>query len=239
MTTIDINNTLAELVDSYPRLPRELERLGLDYCCGGARSLAEACTARGLDPAATATALAELAGEREEAEWTSMSIAELCDHLVATHHRYLWDEMPRITALIDKIRTVHGERHPELESIARCFAELVADLEPHLMKEERILFPMVHELESATGATSFHCGSLRNPISVMLTEHDRVGELLEQMRRLTADYQPPADGCGSYVACFTALEEFEADTHLHVHKENNVLFPKVVAREAELAGAGQ
>jgi regulator of cell morphogenesis and NO signaling len=106
-----------------------------------------------------------------------------------------------------------------------------------MLKEEQVLFPMIRELASASSVPSFPCGSLRNPISVMMREHDQVGELLIELRRLTAGYQPPADGCASYVTCFAALADLEADTHLHIHKENNLLFPMVVRLETELAGA--
>ena len=164
-----------------------------------------------------------------------MSADDLVDHLVATHHRYLWDEMPRVSALVDKIVSVHGARHPELGDVAACYAHIRADLEPHMLKEERVLFPMVRELAAASESPSFHCGSLRNPISVMLSEHDAVGDLLAKLRRLTNGYTPPADGCASYAACFSAMAEIEADTHLHIHKENNVLFPLVVRLEAERA----
>ena len=164
-----------------------------------------------------------------------MSADVLVDHLEATHHRYLWDEMPRVTALVDKIVSVHGARHPELAEVASCFAQVRADLEPHMLKEERMLFPMIRELAASTGMPSFHCGSLRNPISVMLSEHDAVGDLLAKLSRLTDGYTPPADGCASYVACFAAMAELEADTHLHIHKENNVLFPMVVRLETERA----
>lgn len=237
MTTIDPSTTLAELVTAHPHLARELERRGLDYCCGGQRSLASACAEVGLDAAVTVDELGALAGAPAPADWATMTPAALCDHLVETHHRYLWDEMPRLSALAEKVRTVHGDRHPELQDIARCYEEIRADLEPHLLKEERILFPLVHELEHATGLPSFHCGSVRNPIGVMHMEHDRVGELLARMRLLTSEYRPPADGCASYAALFTGLERLEADTHLHVHKENNVLFPKAVGMEAELAAS--
>src|SRR4029450_945191 len=108
-----------------------------------------------------------------------------------------------------------------------------ADLEPHMLKEERVLFPMIRELTRSPAMPSFHCGTLRNPISVMLREHDAVGELLVQLRRLTDNYTPPSDGCSSYIACMAALAELEADTHLHIHKENNVLFPMVVQLEVE------
>ena len=235
MVKIDVSMTLAEAVDGFPQLAREFEKQGLDYCCGGGRAIREACAQVGIDPQATAAELSALTATAEPAEWTMMPADVLVGHIEATHHRYLWDELPRVAALVDKIVTVHGERHPELVEIALCFAQVQADLEPHLLKEERVLFPMIRELAASAGAPSFHCGSLRNPISVMLSEHDAVGELLAKLRRLTDGYTPPSDGCATYTACFAAMAEIEADTHLHIHKENNVLFPLVVRLEAEQA----
>ena len=237
MNTIDTTMTLAALVDAHPQLAREFERRGLDYCCGGQRSLAEACVGRGLD-ASTFSELAATLTEGDAGDWSGLGAADLVDHLVATHHRYLWDEMPRLSALVAKVVSVHGERHPELHDIASCYDEARADLEPHMLKEERVLFPMIRELAVATESPSFHCGTLRNPISMMLREHDVVGGLLARLRQLTNGYVTPADGCASYVACFAALAELEADTHLHIHKENNVLFPLVLQMESELAVHG-
>ncbi len=233
MVKIDVSTTLAEAVDTFPQLAREFERRGLDYCCGGGRSLGDACALIGLDPVATAAELSEVGAISGSAEWVTMTPDVLVDHIEATHHRYLWDEMPRVTALLDKIMSVHGSRHPELVDIAACFAEARADLEPHMTKEERVLFPMIRELATSTGVPSFHCGSLQNPISVMMSEHDAVGGLLARLHHLTDGYTTPADGCASYVACFAALADLEADTHLHIHKENNVLFPMVLQMEAE------
>ena len=235
MVKIDVSMTLAEAVDGFPHLAREFENRGLDYCCGGGRTIGEACAQIGLDPSATVAELAAGAAAAEPAEWTTMAAGVLVDHIEATHHRYLWDELSRVAALVDKVVSVHGERHPELVETAQCFSQVRADLEPHLAKEERVLFPMIRELAASAGATSFHCGSLRNPISVMLNEHDAVGDLLAKLRRLTNDYTPPVDGCATYAACFAAMAEIEADTHLHIHKENNVLFPLVLRLEAEKA----
>ncbi|MBI5088333.1 MAG: DUF542 domain-containing protein [Actinobacteria bacterium] len=227
--------TLAAAVDAAPQLARELERRGLDYCCGGGRTIRDACIACGLDPQVTVDELAEIAGPSSPAVWTSMTADVLVDHLEATHHRYLWDEMPRVSALLDKIVSVHGGHHPELGEIASCYARVRADLEPHLLREERILFPMIRDLVASADLPVFHCGTLRNPISVMLSEHDAVGDLFAELRRLTDGYTVSADGCASYSACFAALEAMEDDTHLHIHQENNVLFPMVVELEAERA----
>ncbi|MDX2381465.1 MAG: iron-sulfur cluster repair di-iron protein [Acidimicrobiia bacterium] len=234
MTGLTPNLTLAEIVNAHPSLARELEARDLDYCCGGATTVEDACATNGLD---VATVLDELAraGVDEPAErWSTMGLVELVDHLEATHHAYLWSELPRLAALLDKVVGVHGERHPELGDIDDCFTTIRSDLEPHLTKEERVLFPMVRELAAADSQPSFHCGSIQNPISVMLTEHDTVGDLLRQLRSLTDGYTPPTDGCGSYVALFAGLETMEADTHLHIHKENNLLFPAVAAAERRL-----
>ncbi len=233
---IDISSTLAELVNTNPDLARELERRSLDYCCGGRRTLADACAAAGLDAAVVAGELGSIAS-RGPADWAHLNPADLVDHLEFTHHAYLHDELPRLTVLATKVASVHGSRHPELPDVQRSYAQLRADLEPHLMKEERVLFPMIREMATAENAPTFHCGSLRNPISVMLAEHDRAGELLAQLRVLTDGYTPPDDACASYRALYAGLDELEADTHLHVHKENNRLFPAVVELERRL-GAG-
>lgn len=239
MTTIDPATTLGDLVTAHPHLAREFELLELDYCCGGQRTLADACVARGLDAQTTADELAHAVIDESAPDWAAMGLTDLVDHLESTHHRYLWDELPRLSALVAKIVSVHGDRHPELAQVEACFEEIRHDLEPHLVKEERVLFPMIRELDSATEPVSFHCGTLRNPISMMLHEHDTVGDLLARLRQLTNAYQPPADGCASYVACYAGLAELEVDTHLHIHKENNLLFPGVVRIESELAAASR
>ena len=237
MTTFTAHSTLADIVTARPSLARSLEARGLDYCCGGGTTLEDACVAGQLDTDSVLADLTADAGASDETapDWATMSVAELVDHLEGTHHRYLWSEMPRLSALAEKVLSVHGERHPELAEIATCYATIRADLEPHLTKEERVLFPMVRELAAASTAQEFHCGSLSNPISVMLNEHDTVGELLARLRDLANGYRTPADCCASYDALFTGLAEMEADTHLHIHKENNVLFPAVIALEQRLS----
>jgi len=235
--TIDPQMTLGALVNAHPELAREFERRGLDYCCGGEQSLADACAVQGIDPAVAVSELS--AASTDAGEWPTMGAVALVDHLVDTHHRYLWAELPRLSALVAKVVSVHGARHPELHTIAKCYEEARADLAPHMLKEEQVLFPMIRELAGASASPTFPCGTLQNPISVMMREHDRVGELLGELRHLTNDYQPPADGCVSYVTCFAALAELEADTHLHIHKENNLLFPLVVGMESELSGTGR
>ncbi len=226
--------TLAAIIDANPATAGILEHHQLDYCCGGQRTLDQACAERDLDPAAI---LAELEEVQPEAapDWTTMSPAALVNHIESTHHRYLHEELPRLAALTDKVLDVHGTRHPELHDVEVTFTELREDLEPHLTKEERVLFPMIRELAAATTAPTFPCGSLANPIRMMLLEHDRAGELLATLRGTTGGFEPPTDACASYQALYRGLAEVEADTHLHVHKENNVLFPAVLALEDALS----
>lgn len=225
--------TLGDLVSSNLAAARVLERHQLDYCCGGAQRLSEACAAAGIEPADVLAELDDL-GRQPAPEWATLGPTELIDHLEATHHRYLHAELPRLSALADKVVGVHGGRHGELLEIQNVYERLRAELEPHLMKEEQVLFPMVRELEEATEQPEFHCGTLDNPIRVMQYEHEQAGELLARLRDLTGDFTPPEDSCGSYQALYAGLAELEADTHQHIHKENNVLFPKVAELEAGL-----
>ena len=234
MRTVDVNATLGQLVSSHPDLARELERIGLDFCCGGTRTLAAACTEAGLDLHVVATELGQIESDVETPTWAAMDAPALVDHLEATHHRYLTAEFPRLTELLERIDSVHGARHPELTQVRASFRELRNDLEPHLVKEERVLFPAIRQLSAAQTPLAFPFGSIRTPVSVMLHEHDRAGQLLATLRNLTHDYQAPTDGCASYRACYEGLSELEADTHLHIHKENNLLFPAVIALEARL-----
>jgi regulator of cell morphogenesis and NO signaling len=231
MDTIEATTALSELVTQRPGSAAVLEALGLDYCCGGAHSLAEACAAAGLDVDEVVARLAEESPAESPAEWASFGPSELVDHLERTHHVYLGQALPRVSELLGRVTDTHAERHPELREVRATFDELRSDLGPHLAKEERVLFPMIRELYASEEAPTFHCGSLQNPISVMCFEHDRAGELLARLRGLTSDYTPPSDGCASYEALYSALAELEADTHLHIHKENNLLFPTVVAEE--------
>jgi regulator of cell morphogenesis and NO signaling len=241
MSTIDVDTTLGDVVTAHPQLARELERQGLDYCCGGRRTIADASSAVGIDPVAVVAHLSALSAPSDAPPWATMTIVELLDHIESTHHRYLWDELPRLTALLAKVVGVHGQRHPGLEDAVDALAEIRGDLEPHLTKEERVLFPAIRELADAAALSAprpaFHFGSIANPISMMMREHDRAGDLFTRLRDVTDDYRVPADGCASYRACFEGLAELEADTHLHVHKENNVLFPAVVQLDEQLSVA--
>lgn len=232
LKTITEQSRLADIINVTPGSARVLEGYELDYCCHGQRSLSEACKEAGIDAASVLDSLSTLnKSDGDSPDWLTMGARGLSEHVESEHHAFLHAEMPRVEALAVKVAEVHGERHPELIEVRDTYRELHADLAPHLMKEEQVLFPMIRELDEADGPREFHCGSLQNPISVMLAEHDIAGELLARLRQLTSGYQTPADGCASYKAFYDGLAEIEADTHLHIHKENNVLFPMVVEME--------
>lgn len=225
---VPLDRTLGELVAERPARARVLERLGLDYCCHGNRSIAAAATAAGLDPVTVAEDLGAVT-DPAGAGIDSLDPSALIDHIVAVHHVYLHEELPLLVELAVKVREVHGDRHPELHRVAGLASEIRDDLAPHLAKEEQVLFPAIRKwLE---GERSFPFGSIGNPIRMMMLEHDRAGELLEDLRAVTNDYSVPADGCTSYRSLYERLANLEADTHRHVHLENNVLFPAVTAVE--------
>lgn len=235
MSSITPDMTLADIVTNHPDLARELERRSIDYCCGGRKTLAEACASLGIDPAAAAAELSDVTTATPE-PWADLGAAQLVDHIESTHHAYLHEELPRLWFLVDKVATVHGANHPELLDVRSTFAEMQAELDQHLAKEEQILFPAIRRLDSDPPA-AFTGGSLENPISVMMLEHDAQGEFLTRLRDLTGGYATPADGCASYQALYAGLAQLEADTHTHVHKENNRLFPMVVELERQLVSS--
>lgn len=229
MTHIDPQEELGQLVAERPARARVLESFGLDYCCGGRRSFADACREQGLS---LDRVLAELARADDaprppdETDWRTSSLGALAQHIVATHHVYLRREMPRLAELFDKVTAVHGERHPELHRMERVYRALQDEMYAHLSKEENILFPMLEQLDAAGPPSAFHCGSIQNPIRVMLMEHDSAAEALHELGALSRAFTPPADACESFRALYAGLAELEADTHQHIHLENNILFPR-------------
>lgn len=226
-TTLD--RTLGDLVAERPARARVLERLGLDYCCHGQRTLRNASVAAGLSPDVVRAEIDAVVDEAG-ADVDSLEPVALVDHILATHHEYLHQELPLLVALADKVRDVHRDRHPELVQVAALVRDIRDDLEPHLAKEEQVLFPAIRSW--ADGQREFHFGGLSNPVRMMMSEHDRAGELLEALRSVTAGYRAPADGCASYRSLYARLEHLEVDTHRHVHLENNVLFPAVTADDS-------
>lgn len=223
---------LGQIAAAFPPSMRVFEAHGLDYCCGGQRELGEACAAAGFAPAKVLEEIQQLRSSSigSPKDWSKSSLTELIEHLLATHHVFTRTELARLAPLMDKVARVHGENHPELNTIRTFFIQMSDDLGPHLMKEEQVLFPYMLALDA--GETAPSCfGTVANPIRAMLGEHDQVGELLHRIRDVSRDFALPAEACGSYQSLFMGLADLEADLHEHIHLENNVLFPKAVALE--------
>jgi regulator of cell morphogenesis and NO signaling len=229
MKTVLGERTLADIVTERTETSRVFEQFGLDYCCHGDRTLDEACRAAGLETDTVAEQL-DAVGAAGSDGWAELPIPELVDHIVMTHHAYVREELPLLEALAAKVAGVHGRRHPELGVIRDLVRELRADFEPHLDKEERVLFPAIHAIYA--GRRDFPFGTVANPVRMMGIEHDRAGELLSSLRSAASGYRVPHDACASYRALYERLAAFERDTHLHVHKENARLFPAAIAEES-------
>jgi regulator of cell morphogenesis and NO signaling len=230
--------TVGQLVVERPGRARVFEKLGIDYCCGGQKPLSEVCQAKGLDLAAVTAQLDAEPQQPAERNWATASLTDLCDHIESTHHAYLREELPRLEFLTGKVANRHGEIRPALVEVHQVFLALKSELEMHMMKEERVLFPMCREMDAADGPVSFHCGSVANPIEVMVREHDDAGGALERMRELTDNYALPLDACNTYRALFDSLQQLERDMHQHIHKENNILFPRAIRSERMLNKQG-
>lgn len=233
---VDISATLGDLVIEDARRTRILEKFGIDYCCSGQRSLAEATREAGFDLDVIAQALDLPDGSPSPQGQPARENAVLAHDIVDTHHAYMWEEMPRLQALVDKVNTVHGDRHPELARVRAAYTEAVAALDPHMTTEERVVFPAISRLEK-TGAPLAAFGSFAKPIEELRAEHDAVGALFKEIRTITDGYAAPDDACNSYRAMLKGLEEMELDLHEHIHLENNVLFPRVLKLEQEVSNA--
>ena len=230
-----------EIALSNPAARRVLEDAGVDYCCGGGKSLQDACLHAGVTADEILERLrqnSQLAGPADT-EWTKASLAELTLHIRERHHQYVRDSIPRVRALLAKIRERHGAKHREIGEIEKLFGDVAREMTAHMQKEEQILFPYIDALErSASGNGSVEppfFQTVRNPIHAMMKEHDSAGELVRQIRRASNEYKPPADACTTYQATYQELHQFEEDLHLHVHLENNILFPRAVELEAAVA----
>lgn len=234
--------SLGDLVTRRPAAARVLDAYGLDYCCGGARTLADACADAGIDPMVVEEALAALPDEPTTPEWATLRPGALADHVQRVHHEYVAEELPRLRALLVKVYAVHRDHHPELDDVVEVFDALHEDLVPHLAKEDAILFPTIRDLDTAStsrqGLPPLHCGSIANPIRVMLSEHEDAGVELARLQAVTNGYAVPDDACASYRALYEGLLALDRDLRLHVHKESNVLFPAALRLEAELTATG-
>ncbi len=235
---IDPLTPIGRLAAEHPAWVAVFERFGLDYCCRGRRAFSEACVGAGVDPDTVVEAIGagDSRAETPDRDWTSATMTELADHIEATHHAFTREAFARLATMVPKLVTAHGAAHPELAELSRLVAVLRDDMMDHMVREERVLFPWFRRLERPSEIQSGPPWSVRRPIDCMLHDHDAVAEILRAMRALTGGFKPPAGACVTYRGTFALLERLEAETHVHIHKENNILFPAGVRAEEARAG---
>ena len=237
--SVTTEKTVRDLALENPAAPRVFEKLGIDYCCGGSATLQQACDAAHLTLAEVLDSL-DAAHSAAQAspigrDWRTEPLSELIAYIQSTHHRYTREEIARLGPLFDKVCGVHGANHPELARLRSTFAGLASELTTHMMKEEMVLFPYVVRMEESAAANEpvlpSPFGSVRNPVQMMMHEHDNAGQALRELRHNSQGYTAPADACASFGALYRALAGFEADLHQHIHLENNILFPRAIEME--------
>lgn len=232
--------TVGSFVAKDYRTAAVFQRYGIDFCCKGGRTLDEVCEKKRLDPEKLQHELemAMNAGGSAQSDFAAWPAAQLADHIENKHHRYIEQVTPSIQQFLDKLCKVHGDRHPELFGIRDEFNAASNELAMHMIKEEGVLFPYIRQLEQAKRngdvAPAPGFGTVHNPIRMIMHEHDVEGDRFARISELSAAYNPPADACNTYRVAFAMLKEYEEDLHLHIHLENNILFPKAVELEEGL-----
>lgn len=234
--------TLRSIALEHPATIPVFEHFQLDYCCGGNRPLDQACAEKYIAAEMVLAALHEAVDRQPvEEDLSGATATELIGHIVATHHAYVRNELPRLQTMAEKVARKHGPIHPEATYIERSLGQLAEELLFHLNKEERILFPYIEQLERSqkeSAAPPAACfGSVESPIRQMITEHEGAAGLLQEMREATRGFTPWAGACPSTAGLFYGLKAFERDLHEHVHLENNLLFPRAIALEQETMAA--
>ena len=231
--TITAESTVRDIVLETPTAISVLERFGIDYCCGGGHTLAEACSKRDQS---LAPVLNELKLQQNQSnpqgDWRGAPLQDLVSHIVHTHHAFARTQLGLIHELATKVERRHGSTHPEVHKIGNVLAGISAELTHHFSCEEEVLFPYIEQLnesQAQRGPSVFSSAEL--PIARMLKDHGQTGDELRGLREITNDYQPPSDACTTYRALYRAMEDLERDLHQHIHLENNILFPRALELE--------
>ncbi|MGN6555817.1 MAG: iron-sulfur cluster repair di-iron protein [Verrucomicrobiota bacterium] len=233
MNTIRIDTTVGEIVRAVPARSRVFENLGIDFCCGGKKPLSEVCRAKGLD-AATVVAMLEAMDNANASDSSAgvnpetLSLTALCDHIQEIHHGYLREELPRLDFMTRKVAAVHGDHEPRLIELRRVFERFNAEMTAHTDEEDEFVFPAIRQLEQS-GDQSAKSSGLKTSLEKLELEHDSAGGALEQFTALTDHYTAPEWACNTFRALYDGLAKLEKNMHQHVHKENNVLFPRALA----------
>ncbi len=238
----DLNQkTLGELVNEDPRRATVFQKWGLDFCCGGKQSLETACTKAGVPVSTVVEELQALQKDEEEThDFSKWSATELIRFILDNHHAFVEAQIPQIRPLLAKVVQVHGGRHPELAEVQQIWESMADHLVVHMKKEELMLFPYIQKLEKAAAEGTVPdmppFGSVRNPVHVMEAEHEEEGQRLKRLQQITNHFSPPADACNTFKAVYALLNDFIENLLMHIHLENNLLFPKAIDLEAQLRG---
>lgn len=232
--------TIGELVASDWRKAQVFKKYGIDYCCGGKRTVAEACEKKGIDAGLVARELQEVEDKPLDAtvHFDRWELDFLVDFILNNHHKYVREAIPFLEELAGKVSRVHGDNHPELFEIERHIQRVIEELTLHMHKEEMILFPYIKKIVAVKKSNSTldlpPFVTISNPIHMMEAEHESAGYNMKAIEDLSNNFNPPADACMSYQVLFAKLAEFQKDLHQHIHLENNILFPKAIKLEEAL-----
>ena len=234
------NQIIGELVAQDYCAASVFQKYGIDFCCQGNRTINDACSAKEIDVEAVVNDLNAIGNASSSAgiDLKSWPLDLLADYIEKTHHRYVESKSPELMAYIEKICEVHGDNHPELFEIKELVQQTVGNLAQHMKKEELVLFPFIRAMENAKHKGEMlqkpSFGSIQNPINQMESEHSAEGDRFRDIETLSNYYTPPEDACNTYRVSFAMLKEFQDDLHLHIHLENNILFPKSILLEKQL-----
>ncbi len=235
------DETLGQIAANDLRKAEIFKKYGLDFCCGGKKTVKEACAEKGIDVTKVEQELQQadkLTSPGRPLPYNDWSLDFLADYIVNTHHSYVKKIIPDIRNYAAKVMNVHSGRHPELIRVQELVEAVSAELKAHMIKEEKILIPYIKTLvaanDSGKQAIQSPFGSVQNPVNMMEMEHESAAKTLEELRNVTNNYVLPEDACASYTLLYKLLDEFENDLHIHVHLENNILFPKAIELEKQL-----
>lgn len=220
--------TVGEIVSNDFRASTIFKNAGIDFCCGGNQLIGEACKEKGIEEKILIEEILSLDNDpiSPSLNFKSWEPGFLCDYIINTHHKFVMEKMPELTFYTNKIATVHGEHHPELVEVADLFENIVTEITQHLKNEENVLFPAIKEIVSNGSQSAGE--TIISEIERMKGEHEFAGGAMDEINRITKNYYLPEDACNTYQVAFKLLEQFEDDLHVHVHLENNILFPKAL-----------
>jgi regulator of cell morphogenesis and NO signaling len=234
---------VADVATEYPATIRVFQRYGIDFCCGGKRALRDVCDEKNVkfDQLKEDLDVAVTSPRDQGPAWHAWSVTEVITGILDRYHRPLDEELPRLAQMMQKVLSVHGERHPELVEVSEIFGTIRNELRPHMRKEEQMLFPYLVRMEAVALAGAAlgreaQLGSVAGPIAAMEADHEDVGRGLVALRERTTGYRAPADACNTFRGLYHGFEELERSLHEHIHVENNILFPRAAQVEAGLLG---